>query len=330
MALNYEARGKSRAARVASKGNAVTYFVRGAVVSLATFFLVYTVLSILAALGWRAARNQKRLTSPGFLYGLRLFPLASAVAAAALLIVPSFLYLEPFRNDEPVDISAVVLAGGGIAVIVVGLISALWAWWNTFRFASSRGPDRRIRFESGIPAVEISAPGPVILVAGMRHPTFFISRQARELLDSREMRMAILHEMAHVRFRDNLKKLMLRLCRFPFLGELERSWAQAAELAADDAAARDESSALDLASALLKIAAGPHFKRMPAVASGLASDACALHERIERLLAWQPRAGIRARRFQSGLAAILILVPLLAMYLPLLGQIHELTERLVR
>jgi hypothetical protein len=322
--------GRNAAARVSREGSPVTYFVRGAVVSLAMFFLVYTALSILVAFGWRRIRNQKRSISANFLYGLRIFPLVSAVAAAALLIVPSFLYLEPFRNDERVDIPALALAGGGIVVVVLGLFSAFWAWWQTLRFAASCDRDQPFRFESLISAVEISAPGPVILVAGIRRPMLFISRQARELLDHREMQMAIQHEMAHVRFRDNLKKLMLRLCRFPFLGELERSWARAVELAADDAAAGDESSALDLASALLKIAAGPQFTQMPGVAMGLvATSDGVLQERIERLLAWQPRAG-RQAQFHPGPATFVILAVLIAAYVPVLGQVHALTELLVR
>jgi beta-lactamase regulating signal transducer with metallopeptidase domain len=246
-------------------------------------------------------------------------------------MVPSFLYLEPFRNDETVGICAMALAGGGIVAIVFGLLSALWAWWKTLRIASSCARNRQFRFESGISAVEISAPNPVILVAGIWCPTFFISRQARELLDHREMQMAIQHEMAHIRFRDNLKKLMLRLCRFPFLSELERRWVQAAEFAADDAAARDESSALDLASALLKIATGPNPAQMPVIAMGLVTTSdSALHERIERLLAWQPSAGSRCRRSHPGPMTVFILALLIATYVPLLGQVHELTELLVR
>jgi len=309
----------------------MTYFLRGTLVSLAMFFLVYVVLSIVVALGWRAVRNRHRIMGADLLFGMRMFPFASALAAVALLIVPSFLYLEPLRNDEAVGISATVLACGGIVVLVYGSLSALWAWWNTFRFASSCENGRQCRLESGILAVEISAPGPVFLVAGIWSPTFFISRQARELLDVREMQVAIRHERAHVKFRDNLKKLLLRLCRFPFLSELERSWVQAAELAADDAAAQDESSALDLASALLKIASGPLPGQMPPVAMNLVrlSDS-ALRARVERLLAWQPRTDGGARRFHPGPMTVLLLALLIATYLPLLGQIHELTEMLVR
>ena len=307
----------------------MTYFGRGAVISLAMFFLVYVVLSIVVAAGWRAFKETKA-SSAGFLYGLRLFPMVSAVAGSALFIVPSFLYLEPLRQNEPIDTPAIVLAACGAAVILLGVFRALLAWWKSFRFASSHCLPR-LRIECGVPAVEIGAPGPAIFVAGIRRPTLFVSREARTMLDAREMRMAIRHEMAHVRFRDNLKKLALCACPFPLLGNLEKSWARAAELAADDAAAGDESSALDLASALLKIAAGPRFAQMPAVATGLASDSDqALHERIARLLAWRPRTETAARRSHRGPVTLLILAPLIALYLPLLGQVHELTELLVR
>lgn len=310
----------------------MTYFVRGAVVSLAMFFLVYTVSSIAVALGWRAVRNRKPPMGANVLYGLRIFPLAGALAAAVFFIVPSFLYLEPFRNDESVDILALALAAGGVVVIVCGVLAAFSAWWKTLRFASSCARERQVRFAAGITAIEITAPGPVILVTGIRRPTFFISSRARELLDHPELEMAIQHEMAHVRFRDNLKKFILCLCRFPFLGGLEQNWAHAAELAADDAAAKDEVSALELASALLKIAASPHSVRVPAVAMalGAAGSNSALQERIARLLAWQPPAGIGARRFHPGPATFVLLAVLIATYVPLLGQVHELTELLVR
>ena len=61
------------------------------------------------------------------------------------------------------------------------------------------------------------------------------------------------HEIAHVRRRDNLKKLLLRFVAFPRMAGLEAAWIEATEMAADDAAVLNASEALDLAAALLKL-----------------------------------------------------------------------------
>src|SRR5205085_9900657 len=103
-------------------------------------------------------------------------------------------------------------------------------------------------------------------------------------------RVAIRHELAHIAQRDNLKKLALRFACFPFFAGLERAWMHAAELASDEAAATDALAAADLASALLKVAAAP-AARVPELAMSLVPDPdAALRARVERLLAWQPRA----------------------------------------
>jgi len=307
----------------------VTYFVRGAVISLAMFFAVYCFFSLAIAAAWRVLRGKRKFTA-GLLYGIRILPLAVAAVAASFFIVPSFLYLEPFGDGETVGFSALLLAFGGAIVIVAGLLSAVWAWWSAVRFASKFACGRHFSLDSGLSAVELGLPGPLILVAGIWRPTFFVSRQARELLGDREMHIAIEHELAHVRFRDNLKKLLLLLCRFPFFGDLERSWSQAAEFAADDAAVRDQSSALDLASALLTIASGPQPAQLPVTAMRLVSSSDeALRERVERLLAWQPHA----ERYTPGGYRPLIAIALglfITTYVPLLARIHELTELLVR
>src|SRR5262249_56091405 len=79
-------------------------------------------------------------------------------------------------------------------------------------------------------------------------------------LTREEMAAAIADEGGHLAARDNLKRAALRACRdalaiFPCGASLDRAWAEASEAAADEHAARGESAvALDLASALIKIA----------------------------------------------------------------------------
>jgi beta-lactamase regulating signal transducer with metallopeptidase domain len=170
----------------------------------------------------------------------------------------------------------------------------------------------------------------MLLVTGIYRPKLLISEQVVRRLDEGEMQAAIRHELAHAGFHDNFKKLVLRVSKFPFLSELERSWMHAAEIAADDAAVTDESSAVDLASALLKVAT-PIASQVPELATSLMPDSeQALSARIERLMAWQPRPDAQRRR-HSETAFILTMFGLLAIgYGPLLRQVHELSELLIR
>jgi hypothetical protein len=102
------------------------------------------------------------------------------------------------------------------------------------------------------------------------------------------------HETAHVRARDNLKRFVLEVCAdamaFTPSGRRSRSdWIAASEDAADDAAAGgDAARALDLASALIKVAKlaparGPAF--IPSSALYRGED---IERRVRRLLRSRP------------------------------------------
>ena len=309
----------------------MSYYLRGAVLFLGAFFLIYAALSIAVACGWQALGRRLATQRAAFLYALRVLPLAGAVGVVALLIVPSFLLLEPFRTDETIAAWGGAVACGGIAVIAFGLVSILSAWWKTYRLVASCSRLGRVQLQSGASALTIAASGPVFLVAGVLRPTLMISQHARELLNDGEMKVAIRHELAHVSGRDNLRRLVLHFCSFPLLAGLERRWMQAAELAADDAAATDKGSALDLASALLKMASRPCAAPMPELAMSLLSERDnVLQTRVERLLAWHPAAKRGSHSVFFAAAAVSGIVLLAMNYGPLLGHVHEVTELFVR
>ena len=79
---------------------------------------------------------------------------------------------------------------------------------------------------------------------GVRKPRVLVSESAVALLSPDELRMALKHELEHMKSRDNLKRLILVFCPFPGMSKLESAWAQAAELAADDAAVSSQAEAL--------------------------------------------------------------------------------------
>jgi beta-lactamase regulating signal transducer with metallopeptidase domain len=257
----------------------------------------------------------------------------AAGAVVLLLTMPSFLYLEPHAVEEAIGLGGLAMALCGAGVIVVGFVSAVAAWWRASRFVHAcTANSRRLDAGVGVPAFEVSCAAPALLVSGVYRPRLLVSGRAAELLSPSEMEVAIRHEMAHVRGRDNLKKMVLRFCAFPFLAALEREWLMAAEMAADDAAVTDQRTALDLASALIKIARASAGAPAPELAMSLVPEKGArLSVRVQRLLTWQRPVSARSPHWRkiavlAGLAAVLVVVN----YSWVLAQMHEFTELLMR
>jgi hypothetical protein len=310
----------------------VTYFLRGALLWFGAFFLIYVSLSIGVAVAWQFMSKRAAAWNGSFLYGLRVLPIMAAALLVVFLVVPSFLRFEQYQTDEKAGYLGLGLASCGIVVVGFGTVSALLALWKTTRFLATCRETRSWRLDnSGAWIVEIAAAKPMLLVTGIYRPKLLISEQAFRLLDEGEMRAAIRHEQAHARFHDNLKKLVLRAVKFPFLSGLEQRWMHAAELAADDAAATDESSAVDLASALLKVATRTSGTETPVLATSLLPHAeQALHARVERLAAWQPRPFSAPRSHRSTLFLLAAFAILAVSYGPLLRCVHKLSELLMR
>jgi hypothetical protein len=309
------------------------YFLRGAVVSLGVYFLIYVALSVIVVCCGRVVRSRRIALNAGRLYGIRVLPLAGAVGIVGLFSVPSFLYLEPYVTDERIGLLGISIAIGGGMFISLGLASVLSAWWKTSRFlASCKGISERMEIEPGAPAFEVTGAGPALLVAGIFRPRILISRGAGELLDAPEMQVAIRHELAHVRRRDNLKKLVLRFCSFPFMAKLEREWLHAAELAADDAAVNDEHAALDLASALIKMTRQRPRMLTPELAMSLVPhEGTLLTGRIERLLRWQRHVQTPTPHFRILMVGVALAVLIVGFhYGSILQRMHEVTELLMR
>lgn len=308
------------------------YFIRGAVIALGVFFIVYVALSLLVAAAWRALRDP-RPASPAAAYGFRILPLVAALTAVLVFTVPSFLWLEPRGTDEPVGAAALALASAGAAILVFGVCNALFAWLYTLRCLSSWiGDSPVLKLWAGVPAYRASQAAPLLAVAGLCRPKLLVSSCAERVLDPDELEAALRHELAHVRRRDNLKKLALRTCPFPLLRGLERAWLEAAERNADDEAVNDEQSALNLASALIKVSRLSPRVPGPELALDLVSGhPGAVAARVERLLAWKPRAPSRLRLLPVAVPAMLLSAVVLGLtYRWALAGVHQLTELLVR
>ena len=310
----------------------MTYLLRGALLWSGTFFLIYITLSLGVAGAWQFWRDRAATWEASSLYRLRVLPLTAAAVLVIFLVIPSFLRLEQTQGQETVGYLGLALAFGGIVVGAFGAISALLALWKARRFLASCPETRRWQLgNSRASAVEIATEHPMLLVAGIYRPQVLISEQAVLLLDPCEMQAAIRHELAHASSHDNFKKLAFQVSKFPFLSGLERCWMQAAELAADNAAVTDESSAIDLASALLKVATRTSARELPELATSLLPcTEQALRTRIERLIAWQHRPASLPRRQLWALFVLTGLATLAVSYGGLLRLVHELSELLMR
>jgi Zn-dependent protease with chaperone function len=151
-------------------------------------------------------------------------------------------------------------------------------------------------------------------------------------LSTTELEIAMKHELAHVRRRDNLKKLLFHACGFPGMSALEATWGDAAEMAADAAAVRCADDALDLASALIKLSRFAPVQASAALTSALVQNAGAVNQRVARLLNWEePRRGTPwPVTWRLALPLVGGLFILVLTYGSALSGTHALTEWMVR
>jgi Zn-dependent protease with chaperone function len=344
------------------------FAVRGVAISFSVFVMVYCVLSVAVSLGWRAvwmySRQYPVRRVADWLFALRMFPLVAAGVITAAFTVPSFLMLEPRAIDEPLGGIPLVLAICGAGLGILGAVNAglalrrasrtIAGWTSTAHPLESRAsfPVLRIsqiisaEFPAEFPAKfpgRFSAKPPAMTAAGIVRPKILLSGAAESVLTANELQTALNHEVAHLRRRDNLKKLLLRFVIFPGMSALEAAWLEATEMAADDAAVANAGEALDLAAALIKLSRlGPVEVDSAEAAADLTaalvrSPASVMNARIERLIAWSEVRLELAQGFSSwrrlgcGLGAALAIVAGFAVtYSQLLVRVHTATEWLVR
>jgi Zn-dependent protease with chaperone function len=309
-------------------------------VSFSVFVLVYSGLSLAVSCVWRKfwgyGQRYPVRRSADLLFGLRLFPLAAAAVVTLALTVPSFVLLEPRTIEEPIGIAPLLLGLCGLLLAAFGVWNAVRAVKTASRaIASWMSESRLVESRGRIPVVRISRVVPALAAAGILKPRILMSGAAEFLLTERELQTAVRHELAHVRRRDNLKKLLLRLVGFPGMAELEAAWLEATELAADDAAVFNAGEALDLAAALIKLSRlAPAEVQIDLTAALVHSPVSVMNVRVERLIAWSEERRVPARRGYSlwcAAGAALALVAAFAVsYGALLVRVHAATEWLVR
>jgi Zn-dependent protease with chaperone function len=311
---------------------------RGIAISLSVFLIVYCALSVAVACAWRRiwlrCRQMPARRMADLLFVLRMFPLIAAAVVTAVFIVPSFLLLEPRTIDEPLGGIPRALAACAVALGIAGLFNAARAMRRASRAISAwTSQAQPVEACAPLPVWRIAPAVPAVTAAGIVRPRVLLSGTAEFLLTSNELRTALNHEVAHVRQRDNLKKLLLRFVAFPGLRGLEGAWLEATEMAADDAAVSNAGEALDLAAALIKLSRlGPIEPPVDLTAALVHGSASVMSARIARLIAWSDaRSTPKRLSLWYGLGAAIAVVAAFAVtYSQLLIHVHTATEWLVR
>src|SRR5208283_82057 len=205
------------------------FAVRGIAVSFSVFVMVYCVLSLAVCSVWRSflphAQHSSVRRIADLLFALRIFPLATAAVITAAFTVPSFLLLEPRAIEEPIGGIPHVLGLCGAALGIFGLLNAAVAMRRASRairgWTQGANP---IAASAPVPVLRIVRPVPALIAVGIARPRVLLSGAAESVLSANELQAALNHEVAHVRRRDNLKKLLLRFVAFPGMSALEAAW----------------------------------------------------------------------------------------------------------
>jgi Zn-dependent protease with chaperone function len=316
----------------------MVFAVRCLGVSLGIFILVYAALSLLVVGGrkfvLRLCHSLSPAASADVFFAWRILPLLAAVSVTLGYVIPSFVLLEPHHTDEPYSFGLLMLGVCCTVVFGAGL-------WRAIR-AQRRATQAIAQWLSGAEAMNAASPVPVfrtrtkspaLTVAGVYAPRVLVSESTLSVLTQQELQTALRHELAHVRRRDNLKKLLFRFSVFPGMTPLESAWSDAAEMAADDAAVSSVREALDLAAALIKLSRIAQSRTSVALSTGfLQSSSGSLAARIERLFAWEH--SLERQETQTWLYAVptaaIVFLCAVSTYGTVLSGMHTLTEWLVR
>ena len=276
------------------------YFLLGLSIALAALLTFNSIASFFASLLWRilGRRTQQfsATSSASTIFLLRIFPIVIGTVCVAMLLAPAYLAHEPRTSHEDISLKLAIIAGASAVGLALALFRGIAAWRATSRLTSAwmRNAEPFKLPQIGIPAFRIEHSFPVIAIVGVLRPRLFIANKVLSSLTPSELLAAIEHETGHVVAYDNLKRGLMRACRdvlvvVPCGRGLDRAWLEASEAAADEfAAGRGSKTALDLASALVKIARLVPAGMRPAMPAGAflieTADSGGVKSRVHRLM----------------------------------------------
>jgi Zn-dependent protease with chaperone function len=160
------------------------------------------------------------------------------VASVCLFLLPGFAMWEPRHSAERVP----WFVGTAAVLATLLLVRSVWMALGELRHARDLAADRAF-----------------IAVIGCIRPRVVVSSRAERVLDRDELISVLDHEKAHILRQDNLRlfisRVLERLTPAPkHLAALRAERLRYTELAADESAATTSEAALQLASALVKVA----------------------------------------------------------------------------
>ena len=315
------------------------------VLALAWFATVNVVASgfvaVMAAALDRVIARFQAPTAARLLFVLRLLPGVVSVFFTLALFLPAYWRLEPAGAEESAGYSLLLLAGLGALILAMTAWRTLAALRTTgwigraWLKRSERGPHDA----AGVPIYHVEDPAPIVSLVGVWRPRLFVSTPVLQSLTEPELEASIAHELAHYRAGDNLKRVIVACSPDVLLlagvgRRVEDQWRAALEFAADARAVGDDRlRALNLVSALVKVARLMPAPRVPLLAAGSSLyDGALLTARIGRLLepAGTPRSSLAVLPMWpvslAGLALFAALLPSQTVWV----VVHLATEGLVR
>jgi len=323
------------------------YFLLGISLILAFVLIVNVAVAALASAVWRFASGKIESFSPAgqsrVIIGLRVMPVVLAVVFVGAFVAPSYLLLEPHESGETVSLKMALIALASSTAVLVATFRVFRTGYVTRRLLKNWLANSTEITVAGIAGSVhlIEHPFPVIGVIGIFRPKVFVARHVLAALDENELAAAIDHENGHRASFDNLKRGLLRMCRdliiLPIGSRLDDAWAETAESAADEfAATKSRASALDLASALVKIAKLVPHGMTPMLPAGayLVEKGDEISARVEYLIALSETAP-QTKPLHSRVATLVGIAAVLAiLILPLienstLAATHSVVERFV-
>lgn len=316
--------------------------------------LAFNSLASLAIAGsWRVAgkltRDWTATSRARLLFSLRTLPALLAFLSVSLLLVPAYLGYEPRQTAERVSFKLALLAFFSATGIAVSIYRGIATYRATTKLTADwlrQGKPIEIT-GIAIKAYQIEHNFPLIAIVGFLRPKLFIARQVLDLLAPEEIAAALAHENGHLTARDNLKRGLLHACRdalliIPSGRSLDRAWSEASEEAADENAARQgNGAALDLASALVKIAKNIPPGVRPVMPAGVFllgdEETKGLKSRVRRLIALSTSDFHTGTRYEVTKKFLVWTPPIMLLAIlaisatspVLLSRVHFLLEQVV-
>jgi len=320
------------------------YYLIGA--SLLFTFLLATGIALASMMAgtWRVLEpfcsELRPDTRARLLFGLRVMPIVVSFALILAFILPAFLLYEPLHSGETVGLKLSIVIGLTTFGIAAALFRMFGSWWRTRRLISewSRNSVPVMMRWASMPVFKLRHPFPVFAIVGIVRPRLFIAEQVLDALEADEIAAVIGHEFGHIAARDNLKRLAMKLCGdiliVPLGRSLDTNWSEVSERAADEYAVGlgSRSTALNLASALIKIARILPDKPLPAMpaVSYMLQTGDSLALRIRRLLALAEQESFTTNRSGRFLMPVVALIAFVMIILAtngrLLESIHDISE----